>query len=172
MITIATYTFYKVIVAIVKAITQRENSSPLLAVIRTIGYAEASASLLTLQRSMFVSFGSMHETNIVLMNSLTGIAVCLFILLLGIFTILKNSKKGGNDMAQSKLVKTNEKIAKKVVGTFEKIENAVVSGYTKVEDTVVSNYTKVEDAFVERYLTKDDETVGEAKERLKKEQKR
>lgn len=62
-------------------------------------------------------------------------------------------------MAESKLVKANEKIAEKVVSTFEKIE-----------DTVVGGYTKIEDAFVSHYLAKDGETVEEAKERLKKEQ--
>lgn len=61
-------------------------------------------------------------------------------------------------MAKSKLVKANEKIAQKVVGTFGKIEDAVVDGYTKVEDT-----------FVEYYLTKDGESVHQAKQRLKKE---
>ncbi len=62
-------------------------------------------------------------------------------------------------MAKSKFVKTNEKIAEKVVG-----------GYKKIEDTVVGGYTKIEDAFVNRYLTKDNETVEEAKDRLKQEQ--
>lgn len=63
-------------------------------------------------------------------------------------------------MAKAKIVNVNEKIASKVVGTFEKIE-----------DTVVNSYTKIEDAFVDRYLTKDGESVKDAKERLKKEQK-
>lgn len=63
-------------------------------------------------------------------------------------------------MAQSKLVKANEKIAEKVVGT-----------YKKIEDTVVGGYSKIEDSFVGRYLTKDGETVEEAKERLKQERK-
>lgn len=61
-------------------------------------------------------------------------------------------------MAKSKLVKINEKIAEKASNTFEKIENTVVKGYTKIEDD-----------FVDRYLTKDNETVEEAKERLKSE---
>lgn len=61
-------------------------------------------------------------------------------------------------MAQSKLVKANEKIAEKVVGT-----------YKKIEDTVVGGYSKIEDSFVDRYLTKDGETVEEAKKRLKQE---
>lgn len=63
-------------------------------------------------------------------------------------------------MAQSKLVKVNQEIAEKVTGAFQKIE-----------DTVVGGYTKVEDAFVERYLTRDGESVAEAKERLRKENK-
>lgn len=59
-------------------------------------------------------------------------------------------------MAKSKIVKANEKIAGKVVGAFGKIE-----------DTVVGGYTKIEDAFVDRYLTKDGETIGDAKKRLR-----
>ena len=52
-------------------------------------------------------------------------------------------------MTKSKLVKINQKIA----------------------DKVVNGYTKIEDKFVEEYLTHDGETIKEAKERLKKEQK-
>ena len=96
MITIATYTFYKITVAIIRAIKQRKNTVPLLVVIRTIGYAEVAASLLTLQRSMLISFGSMDSENIALMNGLTGISVCLFILLLGIFTILRSGTERKN----------------------------------------------------------------------------
>ena len=96
MITIATYTFYKITAAVIRAIKQRKNTVPLLVVIRTIGYAEAVASLLTLQRSMLISFGSMDNEDIALMNSLTGISVCLFILLLGIFTILTSGKERKN----------------------------------------------------------------------------
>nr|WP_283245820.1 hypothetical protein [Ligaoa zhengdingensis] len=93
MITIATYTFYKITIAIIRAIKQRKNTAPLLTVIRTIGYAEVAASLLTLQRSMLVSFGPMDDTSMDIMNGLTGISVCLFILLLGIFTISRSSKE-------------------------------------------------------------------------------
>lgn len=96
MITIATYTFYKITVAVIRATKQRKNAVPLLVVIRTIGYAEVTASLLTLQRSMLISFGSMDNEDIALMNGLTGISACLFILLLGIFTILKSGKERKN----------------------------------------------------------------------------
>lgn len=94
MITIATYTFYKVTMAIVKAVKQHKNPSLLLKTIRNISYAEVSASILTLQRSMLVSFGSMGSKQICLMNAMTGAAVCLFVLLLGLSMITKSKKKG------------------------------------------------------------------------------
>lgn len=51
MIMIATCTFYKFTMAIVKAVKQHKNSSLQLKTIRVISYAEASASMLTLQQS-------------------------------------------------------------------------------------------------------------------------
>ena len=84
MITIAAYTFYKITMAIVKAVKQHKNPSPLLKTIRSIGYAEVSASILTLQRSMLVSFGSMDNSQVRFMNAMTGAVVCAFILILGL----------------------------------------------------------------------------------------
>ena len=94
MITTATYTFYKITMAIVKAVKQHKNTSPLLKTIRNIGYAEVAASILTLQRSMLASFGSMSVGNINFMNAVTGAGVCLFVLILGLSMIAKSMKKG------------------------------------------------------------------------------
>lgn len=94
MITIATYTFYKITMAIVKAVKQHKNPSPLLRTIRNIGYAEVAASILTLQRSMLASFGSMNVEKVYFMNAVTGAAVCLFVLILGLSMITKSIKKG------------------------------------------------------------------------------
>ena len=71
------------------------------------------------------------------------------------------------NMAKSKIVEVNEKIAEAVTGGYKKIEKGVVDGYKKIEKGVVSGYTKIEDKFVDRYLTREDETVEQAKERLK-----
>lgn len=95
MITIATYTFYKITITIIKAVKQHKNPLPLLSVIRSISYAEVAASVLTLQRSMLVSFGSMNNADICTMNILTGSAVCLFVLILGIVLIIRGAKKKG-----------------------------------------------------------------------------
>lgn len=94
MITIATYTFYKITMAIVKAVKQHKNPSPLLAVIRNISYAEVAASILTLQRSMLASFGSMEKEQMRAMNAITGAVVCLFVLTLGICMTIKGIRKG------------------------------------------------------------------------------
>ena len=93
MITIAAYTFYKITMAIVKAVKQHKNPSPLLKTIRSIGYAEVSASILTLQRSMLVSFGSMDNSHVHFMNAITGAVVCVFILILGLTMTVKSRRK-------------------------------------------------------------------------------
>ena len=95
MITIATYTFAKITVSIVKAVRQRRISSPFLTVIRNIGYAEAAASLFALQRSMVASFGEMAHRH--LLDILTGGAVCLFVAVLGVGMIGKSRKEGSHD---------------------------------------------------------------------------
>lgn len=108
MITIATYTFGKITMAVVRAVRQRRNSSGLLAVVRNIAYAEVAASVLTLQRSMLVSFGEMEERVIRCMNILTGAAVCLFVLILGITMI----RKGQSSWQRQNLVRQTKKSQK------------------------------------------------------------
>ncbi len=93
MITIATYTFYKISIAIIQAVKQHKNPSPLLRTLRSIRYAEVAASVVTLQRSMLVSFGAMEARKICWLNSITGVAVYLFVLVLGISMIIKSTRK-------------------------------------------------------------------------------
>ena len=94
MITIATYTFYKITMAIVKAVKQHNNPSPLVRTIQNINYTEVFASVLTLQRSMLVSFGAMNSKQVCFMNAMTGGAVCLFVLILGLSMVIKSKKIG------------------------------------------------------------------------------
>ncbi len=152
MITIATYTFAKITVAIIGMIKAKRSASPVLKTLRNISLADACVSICTMQRSMLVSFPGMEALEILLLNIFTGTAVWILVLLLGINLI------GGKytNMAKSKIVKANKKITEAVIGGYKKIEQGVVSGYTKIEDK-----------FVDAYLTKDGETVEEAKARLK-----
>ena len=96
MITIAAYTFLKIGLSVARAIRRRKYPLPLHSVIRGIGYAEAAASVLTLQRSMLVSFEGMGEADIRLMNLLTGGGVCLFVLGLGAVMVIRRNQERMN----------------------------------------------------------------------------
>ena len=92
MITIATYTFAKITMTLIKAVKHHRNTSSLLLIIYYISYAEVAVSILNLQRSMIASFGKMANSNI--LNRLTGVVVCLFVLILGILIMKKTYRKG------------------------------------------------------------------------------
>ena len=156
MITIATFTFIKITMAIIGMVKAKHSASPVQKTLRNISLADACVSICSMQRSMLQSFPGMEVNAIQLLNILTGTAVWIIVLLLGINLI------GGKytAMATSKLIKANEKITQ-----------AVTTGYKKIEKGVVGGYKKIEDKFVDAYLTKDGETVEEAKARLKKENK-
>jgi len=164
MITIATYTFTKIGFSVIGMVKAKRSASPVLKTLRNISLSDACVSIYTMQRSMLVSFPGMEKAEIQLLNILTGSAVWIIILLLGINLI------GGKytDMAKSKIVKANDKVAEAVTGGYKKIEKSVVDGYKRIEQGFVGRYTKIEDKFVDAYLTKDGETVEEAKARLKK----
>lgn len=151
MITIATYTFTKITISIIGMIKAKRSASPVLKTLRNVSLADACVSIYTMQRSMLVSFPGMKAADILLLNIFTGTAVWIVVLLLGINLI------GGKytDMAKSKIIKANEKIAETVTDSYKKIEKGVVDCYTKIEDK-----------FVAAYLTKDGESVEEAKVRL------
>lgn len=153
MITIALYSFVKITLAIINLVAAKKDDSPVTKALRNISLCDAAVSIFALQRSMLVSFGEMTHENIRLFNILTGSTVCILVFILGLNLL------GGRriNMAKSKIVKANEKIAEAVTGSYKKLENAVVKGYTKIEDK-----------FVDQYLTRDGETVEEAKKRLKK----
>ena len=159
MLTIAVYTFWKMTMAIVHTVQAHQSGTPLTRTIRSITLASALASLMTMQRSMLVSFeGEMSDGEAMLLNALTGGAVCILVFLMGLNMLL--DEKGFEKMAKSKLVKANQRIAQ-----------TVVEGYKKVESAVVGAYTKIEDKFVDQYLTRDGESIEEAKARLKSQRK-
>lgn len=93
MITIATFTFYKVVLAIVNTIKVKKEHSLLLSTIRNIGCADAAVSILSLQRSMLVSFGHMGRDKVYMMNAFTGAGVIILIIILGITTIVRSMRK-------------------------------------------------------------------------------
>lgn len=157
MITVATYTFTKITMAIIGLVKVKRVSSPVVKTLRNIALADACVSMYTMQRSMLVSFPGMKPEEIQIFNIMTGTAVWIIVLFLGINLI------GGKriDMAKSKIAKT-------VAAGYKNVEKGVVNSYKKIEKGVVGGYSKIEDKFVDAYLTKEGETVEEAKARLTK----
>ncbi len=93
MIAIATFTFTKITVAIVTAVKHRRDNSRLIKAINNIRYSEVAVSLLTMQQSMLVSFGEMNKKTAIILNACTGAGVCVFIMTLGIITLLNIRKE-------------------------------------------------------------------------------
>lgn len=95
VISIATYTFYKIIMAVVNMVKVRKMQSPVLIMIRNIGVADALVSMLTLQATMLASFQGKGGLDANRMNAITGMVVCVLILALGVSMIryaFKNQK--------------------------------------------------------------------------------
>ncbi len=90
MITIAAFTFAKITIAIIKAVNDRKEKSAVIKAVNGISYAEVAVSLFTMQRSMLVSFEGMSNADALILNAFTGAGVFIFILMLGIFMIIKN----------------------------------------------------------------------------------
>jgi len=94
MIIIATYTFTKIVLAIIKLCKSKQDGSPLLTTVRNISLADAVVSIFSLQRSMLTSFEGMAPADIRLFNVLTGSGVCLVIIVLGLNLMRKDTKNG------------------------------------------------------------------------------
>ena len=70
----------------------KKQKSPLLRILRKIGYVDACVSILMLQTAMFDSFGKEQEAFIKLMNGVTGAVVTVLVLSLGIQGICVSRK--------------------------------------------------------------------------------
>ncbi len=92
MIASAAYTFYKLTIAIVQVVQCWHKSEPILGASRNLAMTEALMSLFTLQTAMLTTFSTGAEDPL-LMNSLTGLAVCLSTMLGGIGMMLHGKKK-------------------------------------------------------------------------------
>lgn len=96
MITIATYTFAKIIFAIINYIKKENYNSHIISTLRCITLCDAVVAIYTMQKSMLVSFGEMSVDNIRLMNILSGIGMIAVISVLGILLIIKSKKEYKN----------------------------------------------------------------------------
>lgn len=103
MLSIATYTFTKITLAVINLCKSRKNPLSHITILRNISFADAAVSVFSMQRSMLVSFNGMSEANIALLNSLTGAAVCVIIPILGL-NLIKNGEMMKNSNRKSAVI--------------------------------------------------------------------
>lgn len=97
-IAMAAFTFTAMTVAIVNVIRYRRYHSPLFSASKAISLAAAAVSMLTLEAAMFSAFGDASMAQMQgLMTLMTGIGVCLFVMLIAIFMIANGTKRLRSD---------------------------------------------------------------------------
>ena len=87
----ATYAFYKITMAIINICRKRGGADLAMQAMLNINLTDAAVSILALQTALLHTF-SEGEVNISLFNTLTGSAVSLTSLSLGIFMVIKSIK--------------------------------------------------------------------------------
>lgn len=101
MITIATYTSVKVVMAVINFVKARKHYTPLIITIRNISISDALVSLLSMQMSMYATFGKGETGNSHTMHVITGAGVCLCIVCIGV-SMIRYSKKMSQSIAATK----------------------------------------------------------------------
>ena len=84
----------------------------------------------------------------------------------GIVTLPKSAPADNRSLGK-KFIDSNVQFGKALADGFTKMSEGAVSGYKAIETGVVKGYTAIEDGFVAQFLTHTDESVEEAKKRLK-----
>lgn len=92
VITTAFFAFYKIISAFIRIAKDRKHVRPVDSSIRMLNLAQAFFAIFSLQASMFHTFGT-GESWEQLMNILTGCAVCLLIVSIGIYMIQRGTRE-------------------------------------------------------------------------------
>lgn len=94
VIAIAAYDFCCLANAIFYMIAQRKNHSPLVNAIKSISLASSLVAMLSLQTAMFASYSVDGDAAFQqLMNIITGTAVCILMIALGVFMMIKANKQ-------------------------------------------------------------------------------
>ena len=94
----AAYSFYAVILSIVQMVKYRRHGSPLMSAAKAINFVAALVSILALETALLARFGGDDEAFRVIMTSATGGGVCVIVIGMAIYMIIragKSLKQGG-----------------------------------------------------------------------------
>lgn len=87
----AAYAFYKITMSIINLVKAHKYPDLTVRAIRDVNLADATVSILALQTALLTTFSS-EEVNVSLFNTLTGSAVSVFTIALGIYMIVSATK--------------------------------------------------------------------------------
>ncbi len=91
--TMALYTFYITITAIVNVIRYRKHGSPVLSASKAISLTAAMVSMLSLETAMISRFGADQPDFRRIMTSASGGCVCIIVLGMAVYMIIKSTKR-------------------------------------------------------------------------------
>ncbi len=89
---VAAYTFYTVTISIVDIVKYRKYQSPVLSASKAIRLTAALVSLLSLETAMLAQFGEEPQFT-VLMTALTGAGVCVAVLAISVYMIVRAGRQ-------------------------------------------------------------------------------
>ena len=93
-IAMAAYTFGTLAKAIVNVVKYRKYNSPVFSASKAVSLAAASVSVLTLETAMLTAFGEESgDAFRRIMTAATGAVVCLFVLVLAVYMIVRSTKQ-------------------------------------------------------------------------------
>lgn len=92
VITTAAFAFYKITTSFIRIAKDRKHLHPVDSSVRMLNLAQAIFAMFSLQASMFHTFGT-GESWERLMNTITGCGVCLLIVSIGIYMILRGNRE-------------------------------------------------------------------------------
>ena len=92
VITTALFAFYKIISSFIRIAKDRKHVRPVDSSIRMLNLAQAFFAIFSLQASMFHTFGTGERWEH-LMNILTGCAVCLLVVSIGLYMIRRGTRE-------------------------------------------------------------------------------
>lgn len=93
----AVYSFYSMGSSIYNFIRYNKWNSPLLSAVKTVSLTTALVSVFNLQTAMISSFGG-EEEHTAMLNEITGGVVCIMVLIMAVFMLLRVGKKEKGDV--------------------------------------------------------------------------
>ncbi len=91
IIIMATYSFYAVTVSVIDLVRYRKHERPIVSAAKSIRFTAALVSLLSMEASMLAKYSN-DEAFRRLVISLTGVGVCLFVMAMSVYMIVRANR--------------------------------------------------------------------------------